>query len=48
MAGLQTVEKGEKHRPAPESVVLDYGKKRERGRCDEPRGPSCVVKVSTH
>ena len=48
VTGLEAVEKGEKHRPASQAVVLDYGERVERCGCDEPRGPSCAVRVSTH
>ena len=48
VTGLEAVKKGEKHRPAPEAVVLDYGEGWKGVGCDEPRGPSCAVTVSTH
>ena len=48
VTGFEAVEEGEKHRPAPEAVVLAYGERRERSGCDELRGPSCTVRVSTH
>ena len=48
VTGLEAVKKGEKHRPASQAVVLDYGEGGERCGCDEPRGPSCAVRISTH